>query len=167
MALIDRWHTEYPAWGARKIRVSLRDDGYFVSRKTVRKYMREMAIYPLYPAPNTSKRNYKESVLPYPLRDYVVQFPNQVWSIDITSIKMKRRHMVLTAMIDWYSRKTVGWELSDTLGTPLVLKAIRKAVESNGVPAIMNSDQGSQFISADYKTCSNRCTSPLFLGSWS
>ena len=151
MALIDYWHTENPAWGARKIRVLLRNDGYFVTRKTVTKYMREMAIYPIYPGPNTSKRNYKEGILPYLLRGYVHQFPNQVWSIDITYIKMKRRHMYLTAIIDWYSRMIVGWKLSDTLETAPVLDVVREAVERHGVPAIINSDQGSQFTSDDYK----------------
>ena len=151
MALIDYWHTENPAWGARKIRVLLRNDGYFVTRKTVTKYMREMAIYPIYPGPNTSKRNYKEGILPYLLRGYVPQFPNQAWSIDITYIKMKRRHMYLTAIIDWYSRMIVGWKLSDTLETAPVLDVVREAVERHGVPAIINSDQGSQFTSDDYK----------------
>ena len=151
MALIDYWHTENPAWGARKIRVLLRNEGYFVTRKTVTKYMREMVIYPIYPGPNTSKRNYKEGILPYLLRGYVPQFPNQVWSIDITYIKMKRRHMYLTAIIDWYSRMIVGWKLSDTLETAPVLDVVREAVERHGVPAIINSDQGSQFTSDDYK----------------
>ena len=111
-----------------------------------------MAIYPIYPGPNLSKRNYKEGILPYLLRGYVAQFPNQVWSIDITYIRMKRRHMYLTAIIDWYSRKIVGWRLSDTLETAPVLKTVREAVERNGVPAIINSDQGSQFTSDDYKS---------------
>mgnify|MGYP002515699258 FL=1 len=152
MALIDYWHTDNPAWGARKIRVLLRNDGYYVSWKTVQKYMRQMAIYPIYPGPNLSKRNYKEGILPYLLRGYVAQFPNQVWSIDITYIRMKRHHMYLTAIIDWYSRKIVGWRLSDTLETAPVLKTVREAVERNGVPAIINSDQGSQFTSDDYKS---------------
>lgn len=151
MALIDYWHTENPAWGTRKIRVLLCSEGYIVTRKTVQKYMREMAIYPIYPKENTSKRNYKEGILPYLLRNYDVQFPNQVWSIDITYIKMKRSHMYLTAIIDWYSRKIVGWKLSDTLETSSVLTTVREAVEHNGVPAIINSDQGSQFTSEDYK----------------
>ena len=151
MSLIDYWHTENPAWGARKIRVLLRNDGYLVTRKTVTKYMREMAIYPIYPGPNTSKRNFKEGIMPYLLRGYVPQFPNQVWSIDITYIKMKRRHMYLTAIIDWYSRMIVGWKLSDTLETAPVLEVVQEAVERHGVPAIINSDQGSQFTSDDYK----------------
>ena len=151
MSLIDYWHVANPAWGARKIRVLLRNEGYSVSRKTIQKYMREMAIYPIYPRTNTSKCNYKEGILPYLLKGCVARFPNQIWSIDITYIKMKRRHMYLTAIIDWYSRKIVGWKLSDTLETAPVLETVREAVEHNGVPAIINSDQGSQFTSDDYK----------------
>lgn len=77
--------------------------------------------------------------------------PNQVWSIDITFIKMIHGHMYLTAIIDWYSRKIVGWNLSDTLDTVHVINAVLKAVEKYGVPGIINSDQGSQFTSTKYK----------------
>ena len=151
MALIDCWHTENPTWGGRKIRVLLRNDGYYASRKTIQKYMRELEICPVYPRPNISKRNYKEGILPYLLRNCVARFPNQVWSIDITYIKMKRRHMYLTAIIDWYSRMIVGWKLSDTQEAAPVLEAVREAVERYGVPAIINSDQGSQFTCSDYR----------------
>lgn len=151
MDRIDYWHTVSPAWGARKIRVQLRKDGYALSRKTVRKYMGEMAIYPIYPKPNLSKRNFKEAIVPYLLRNVEVCFPNQVWSIDITYIKMRRRHMYLTAIIDWYSRKIVGWKLSDTLSVGSVLEAVKEAIDRHGVPGIINSDQGSQFTSDEYK----------------
>lgn len=151
MARIDYWHTKNPAWGSRKIKKLLNKDGYSITRKTVRKYMREMAIYTTYPKPNTSQRNYKEGILPYLLRNYTVMLPNQVWSIDITFIKMKRRHMYLTAVIDWYSRKIMAWKLADSLETGPVLEAVRDAVDHNGIPAIINSDQGSQFTSAEYK----------------
>lgn len=152
MARIDYWHTTNPAWGARKIRELLREDGYTVTRKTVRKYMREMAIYTTYPKPNISQRDYKEGILPYLLRNYTVILPNQVWSIDITYVKLKRRHMYLTAIIDWYSRKIMAWKLADSLETGPVLEAVREAVDRNGVPAIINSDQGSQFTSEEYKS---------------
>ena len=89
--------------------------------------------------------------MPYLLRNYEVILPNQVWSIDITYIKMHRRHMYLTAIIDWYSRKIVGWNLSDTLDTQSVIAAVQGAVETHGTPAILNSDQGCQFTSEAYK----------------
>ena len=110
-----------------------------------------MGIHAVYPEPNLSKRNFKEAIVPYLLRNKMVFFPNQVWSIDITYIKMYHGHMYLTAIIDWFSRKIVGWTLSDTLDTRPVLEAVQKAVETCGVPAILNSDQGSQFTSEKYK----------------
>ena len=108
-------------------------------------------MWAIYPKPNLSKRNFRESIVPYLLRDKVVSFPNQVWSIDITYIKLDRSHMYLTAIIDWHSRKIVGWNLSDTLGIQPVLDAVRNAVDKFGTPAILNSDQGVQFTSNEYK----------------
>lgn len=151
MARIDYWHTRLPAMGSRKIHVKLCEEGYQISRKYVRNRMAEMAISAIYPHPNLSKRNYKEAIVPYLLRNYAVQFPNQTWSIDITYIKMDRSHMYLTAVIDWCSRRIVGWNLSDTLETINVIDAVKTAIASNGVPAIINSDQGTQFTSAEYK----------------
>lgn len=151
MARIDWWNTQNPTWGARKIRQLLRTDGYLVSRKTVSKYMGEMGIYPIYPKANLSKRNFKEAIVPYLLRSFEAHFPNQAWSIDITYVKLNHRHMYLTALIDWYSRKIVGWKLSDTLCTKAVLEAVREAAETHGTPSIINSDQGSQFTSDEYK----------------
>lgn len=105
----------------------------------------------VYPKPNLSKRNFQEAIVPYLLRNKVVSFPNQVWSIGITYIKLNRSHMYLTAIIDWCSRKIVGWNLSDTLGLQPVLEAVRSAVDRFGTPSILNSDQRSQFTSNEYK----------------
>ena len=151
MSRIDYWHTALPCMGTRKLAVKLRTEGYAVGRKLVRTYMQEMGIHAVYPKPNLSKRNFKEAIVPYLLRNKVISFPNQAWSIDITYIKMQHGHMYLTAIIDWFSRKIMGWELSDTLETAPVLDAVRIAVERFGAPAILNSDQGSQFTSDDYK----------------
>lgn len=112
MRRIDYWHVKLPYLGSRKITVKLREDGYKVGRKTVRRLMQLMSIYAIYPKANLSKRNCKESIVPYLLRNYAVNFPNQVWSIDITYIPMPMCHMYLTAIIDWYSRKIVGHYLS-------------------------------------------------------
>lgn len=151
MSRIDYWHTALPCMGTRKLAVKLRTEGYAVGRKLVRTYMQEMGIHAVYPKPNLSKRNFKEAIVPYLLRNKVISFPNQAWSIDITYIKMQHGHMYLTAIIDWFSRKIMGWELSDTLETAPVLDAVRTAVERFGTPAILNSDQGSQFTDKDYK----------------
>ena len=151
MARIDYWHTVMPFLGTRKIAAKLREEGYAAGRKLVRGYMREMGIHAVYPKPNLSKRNFKEATVPYLLRNKVVSFPNQVWSIDITYIRMHHGHMYLTAIIDWYSRRIVGWELSDTLDIRSVLETVQSAAANCGVPAILNSDQGSQFTSEEYK----------------
>ena len=151
MARLDYWNTMLPALGNRKLTVKLQEEGYRVGRKLVRRLMREMGIWVVYPKPNLSKRNFQETIVPYLLRNKVVSIPNQVWSIDITYIKLNRSHMYLTAIIDWCSRKIVGWNLSDTLGLQPVLEAVRSAVDRFGTPSILNSDQGSQFTSNEYK----------------
>lgn len=151
MAKIDEIHTKYPYMGQRRIAVKLREAGFDVGRKLVRSLMCEMAIYPIYPKPNLSKRNFKQSVVPYLLRNKPIYMPNQVWSIDITYIKMLHGHIYLTAIIDWYSRKIVGWNLSDTLDTIHVIDAVEKATAEHGIPGIINSDQGAQFTSNEYR----------------
>lgn len=151
MERIDYWHTACPYLGSRKLIIKLHDDGYKVSRNTVRRLQRTMGIRAIYPKANLSKRNQREAIVPYLLRNYDVSYPNQVWSIDITYIALKRGHMYLTAIIDWYSRKIVGYYLSDTLSTDAVITAIKEAVATFGAPAIINSDQGSQFTSKEYK----------------
>lgn len=152
MRRIDFLHTTYPYMGSRKLAVMLQREGHAVSRKTVRRLMAEMGICAVYPRANLSKRNFKESIVPYLLKGFTAQFPNQVWSIDITYIPLKSGHMYLTAIIDWFSRKIVGSFLSDTLDTESVIITVQEAVKRYGIPAILNSDQGSQFTSDAYKS---------------
>ena len=151
MGRLDFYHTNFPAAGSRKLVVFLKQEGYEVGRKLVRHLMEEMGLYTIYPKENLSKRNFKEAIVPYLLRNRQVSFPNEVWSIDITYIKLNDTHMYLTALIDWYSRKIMGWKLSDTLCTVPVLEVVQEAVKKHGTPAIINSDQGCQFTSAEYK----------------
>jgi putative transposase len=112
--------------------------------------MDEMGIYAMCPKPNLSKRNKQHKIYPYLLRNLDIKRTNQVWAVDITYIAMSRGHMYLTAIIDWYSRYIVGWELSDTLDTAPVLTALKMAISKYGKPEIINSDQGSQFTSDNY-----------------
>ncbi len=156
MARIDFWHTAMPFIGTRKMVVQLATDGITVGRKLVRALMADMGIHALYPKENLSKRNFKETIVPYLLRNKLVFLPNQVWSIDITYIKMRHGHLYLTAIIDWYSRMVVGWNLSDTLDTACVLQTVTDAVAGHGCPAILNSDQGCQFTSTEYKALLKR-----------
>ena len=151
MKHIDELHTEYPCLGSRKFVTLLKGEHFSVGRKLVRRLMQAMGLYVVYPKPNLSKRDFRESIVPYLLRNKVVDFPNQVWSIDITYIPIGRGHMYLTAIIDWFSRKLMGWTLSDTLDTAPVLDTVKEAVGRYEVPAIINSDQGCQFTSGEYK----------------
>lgn len=152
MARIDDWHTKMPGIGSRKLVRQLKNEGFAVGRKLVRRLMGEMGIQAVYPKANLSKQNFQEAIVPYLLRNKEVLFPNQVWSIDITYIKMQHGHMYLTAIIDWYSRMIVGWNLSETLDTIYVIHAVKDAVAAHGIPGILNSDQGCQFTSNAYKT---------------
>jgi len=148
--IIDFLHTDNPTWGARQMSAQLKARGYKIGRKKTRRYMTEMAIDPIYPKMNLSKRLHNSVILPYLLKSAVITRPNQAWSIDITYIKMKHGYLYLTAIIDWYSRCIVGWDLDDTLDTRSVINACKKAF-SVAKPEIMNSDQGSQFTSSEYK----------------
>lgn len=151
MARLDEIHTKYPYLGQRKIIKMLDSEGLNAGRKLIRSLMQKMAIFPVYPKPNMSKRNFKEAVVPYLLRNMNIFMPNQVWSIDITFIRMQHGHMYLTAIMDWYSRKVVGWDLSDTLDASNVINVAKETVNKYGVPGIINSDQGAQFTSNNYK----------------
>ena len=147
--IIDHLHTDNPAWGARQMSAQLKARGYHVGRRKTRHYMNEMDIYPIYPKMNLSKRMQQAKVCPYFLRNAVIDKPNQVWSIDITYIPIKRGFLYLTAVIDWYSRCIVGWEVDDTLDTRMVVNALKKAFKV-AKPQILNSDQGCQFTSQQY-----------------
>lgn len=147
--LIDMLHTDHPAWGSRQLSRQLKAAGMKIGRLKTRRYMDEMGIKAIYPKPNLSKAAKNHPVYPYLLKYFVPTRPNQAWSIDITYIRMNHGFMYLTAIIDWYSRMIVGWELDDTLSTRAVKTAVRSAFET-AKPEILNSDQGSQFTSSDY-----------------
>lgn len=147
--IIDHLHTDNPTWGARQMSAQLKLRGYHVGRRKARRYMNEMDIYPIYPKINLSKRMQQAKVCPYLLRNAVIDKPNQAWSIDITYIPIRRGYLYLTAVIDWYSRCIVGWEVDDTLDTRMVITALKKAFKT-AKPKILNSDQGCQFTSQRY-----------------
>ena len=148
-AIIDRLHMDHPAWGSRQMSRQLKTAGYNIGRRKARRYMAEMAIHAIYPKANLSKAASGNKVYPYLLRNAVITRPNQAWSIDITYIRLKHGFVYLTAVIDWYSRCVVGWEIDDTLDTRMVINALKKAF-SVAKPVILNSDQGSQFTSLEY-----------------
>ncbi|MFI3176156.1 MAG: IS3 family transposase [Eubacteriales bacterium] len=148
--IIDQLHTEHPTWGSRQMSAQLKQRNHNVGRKRARRYMNEMTIDPIYPKMNLSKRMQEAKVCPYLLRNAIIDRPNQAWSIDITYIGTKHGFVYLTAIIDWYSRCIVGWDVDDTLSTHMVINAAKKALNV-ATPRILNSDQGSQFTSHEYR----------------
>lgn len=146
---IDEIYTERPYYGARRIAAQLRREGLRVGRKRIKRYMREMGIQAICPPVNLSKRKLKESVYPYLLRGVRADHPDQVWGIDITYIRLRHGWMYLVAVVDWYSRYVVAWELDQTMEVSFVVRAVRKAL-GRSRPEIFNSDQGSQFTSPEY-----------------
>ena len=146
---IDEIYTQYPFYGYRRIHQQLLREGFALNRKTVQLYMREMGLQAIYPGPNLSKRDLQHRVYPYLLKGLALTRPCEVFGTDITYIRLKGGWLYLVAIIDWYSRYVVSWELSDTLEEEFVLKAVR-CVLAMGQPEIFNSDQGSHFTSPQY-----------------
>ena len=146
---IDKLYTDYPFYGSRRITEQLCRDGVLINRKAVQRHMREMGIAGICPGPNLSKRNADSHVYPYLLRGITASYPNHVWGIDITYIRLTAGWMYLVAVLDWFSRYVVSWALDQTLEMGFVLDAVRQAI-SHATPVIWNSDQGSHFTSPQY-----------------
>ena len=150
MHKIDHIHTDEPTWGYRTITSYLHNTyGIVVNRKRVRRLMRQMGIYAIYPKPNLSKLYHAQYVRPYLLRNMEIVRPDQVWGVDITYIPLGRSFVYLFVIIDWYSRYIVDWELSSTLDKGFVLTCMRRALGKSR-PQIINSDQGGHFTNPDY-----------------
>lgn len=146
---IDELYTAHPFYGSRRIRAVLNREGVVINRKAVQRHMREMGIAGICPGPNLSKRNLQHRLYPYLLRDRAVSHVNHVWGIDITYVKLQAGWMYLVAVLDWYSRFVVSWELDQSLEIDFVLAAVDRALEK-ACPLIWNSDQGSHFTSPQY-----------------
>ena len=112
--------------------------------------MRQMGIEALYRKPNTSRRQAAHPIYPYLLRNMSIERPNHVWATDITYIPMRRGFVYLVAIVDWYSRRILAWRLSNTLTTDFCIEALEEAISRYGTPEIFNTDQGSQFTSAEF-----------------
>lgn len=147
LQLIDEEYTRHPFLGSRKIRIYLRGLGHRVNRKCVQRLMRILGLAGMAPGPNTSKAHPQHKVYPYLLRGLDIVRPNQVWSTDITYIRLPRGFVYLVAIIDWYSRKVLSWRLSNSMDASFCVDCLQAAITHYGKPEIFNSDQGSQFTS--------------------
>jgi len=144
MRLIDEEYTRAPFYGYRKLAIRLRQRGYRVNPKRVLRLMRRMGLQAVYPHPRTSIPDPQHKKYPYLLRDVEVLHPNQVWSADITYVPLPQGFMYLVAVIDWFSRFVLTWQLSNTLDGWFCLDALRLALQM-AQPDIFNTDQGVQF----------------------
>ena len=146
MREIDRIYTRWPFYGSPRITDELRVLGWNVNEKRIARLMREIGLQAIVPGPHTSRPHPQHKVYPYLLRDLEVVRADQVWCSDVTYIPMRRGFLYLVAVMDWYSRYVVSWELSNSLETAFCLAALEKALQK-GHPSIFNTDQGAQFTS--------------------
>lgn len=151
MRLIDEQYTKTPFYGYLRMTAYLRrpPHRYKVNHKRVQRLMQKMGLQAIYPKPRTSIAARGHKVYPYLLRNLAITRPNQVWSADITYIRMLRGFMYLVAIMDWYSRYVVAWQLSNTLDGLFCLDALDLAL-AQGTPEIFNTDQGVQFTAHDF-----------------
>jgi putative transposase len=150
MRRIDALHLELPFAGSRMLRDLLAAEGLAVGRLHVATCMKRMGIEALYRRPRTSKPEPGHRIYPYLLRDLAVTRPDQVWAMDITYIPMARGFVYLAAVIDWFSRRVLAWRVSITLEAAFCVEALEEALARFGKPTIFNTDQGSQFTSAEF-----------------
>jgi putative transposase len=149
MRLIDEQYTRTPFYGSRKMTKWLVSEGYAVNRKRISRLMAVMGIEAVYPKPKLSQPGEGHQIYPYLLRGITVGRINQVWSTDITYIRMAQGFVYLVAVMDWFSRYVLSWSLSLTMGIDFCMEALRSALR-RGRPEIFNSDQGAQFTSEKF-----------------
>lgn len=150
MRLIDERYTKHPHEGSRKIMKNLNKQGYDITRNQVRYLMDKMGLQTIHPKPNTSAKSREEhQIYPYLLKSICVYYPNQVWCSDITYIRIKHGHIYLVAIMDWYSRYVIDWQLSISLEAEFCVDTLNRALETN-VCGIFNTDQGSQYTSKNW-----------------
>jgi len=151
MKLIDEQYIETPFYGIDNMTAWLRREGHQVNHKRVRRLMRRMGLEAVYPRRKRglSMPDKEHKIYPYLLKDVQITRPDQVWSADITYIRMYRGWLYLVAVMDWFSRHVLSWELSVTLESEFCVSALQQAL-SSGRPEIFNTDQGSQFTSIDF-----------------
>lgn len=149
MNLIDEQFTRTPFYGTRRMTVWLQNQGFEVNRKRVMRLMNLMGLEAIYPKPRLSLGNKEHRKYPYLLKGVKISEPNHVWSTDITYIRLRQGFVYLVAILDWFSRYVLSWQVSSTLEVDFCLHALNKALDRNR-PKIFNTDQGAQFTSHDF-----------------
>ncbi len=146
---LDEQYTRTPFYGTRRMTAWLRREGYPVNRKRVRRLLQLLGLEAIYPKPHTSTPAPGHRVYPYLLRGVSITHADQVWSSDITYIRLTQGWVYLVAILDWYSRYVVAWEVSNSLDSAFCLTALERALAQTR-PTIFNTDQGSQFTSLEF-----------------
>ena len=149
MRLLDEQYTRAPFYGSRRMTAWLATQGHEVNRKRISRLMQVMGVEAVYPKPKLSQPGEGHKIYPYLLRGVTVERVNQVWSTDITYIRMAQGFVYLVAVMDWFSRYVLSWSLSLTLEIDFCLEALKSAFR-RGQPEIFNSDQGSHFTSEKF-----------------
>jgi putative transposase len=141
---LDALYTDYPFYGSRRMVVALRAEGYPVNRKRVQRLMGRLGLAAIYPGPRTTVPQPGHTVYPYLLRGVAITAVNQVWSTDITYLRLRGGFVYLTAVLDWFSRYVLAWEVSNTLDGDFCLATLERALRV-ATPRIFNTDQGTQY----------------------
>lgn len=149
MRLLDEQYTATPFYGVRRMTAWLRTQGYTVNLKRVSRLMRQMALETIYPKPRLSAAHPDHRIYPYLLSGVPITRVNQVWSTDITFIRLQAGFVYLVAVMDWFSRYVLSWALSITMDVRFCLEALEQALRVSK-PDVFNSDQGAQFTSVDF-----------------
>lgn len=151
MNAIDRIYTQCPFYGSRRIRIALQKEyDIFIGRDHTRRLMCEMGLEAVYPHKKTSIRNSAHPVYPYLLRGVNAQKPNHIWGTDISYVRLNVGFAYLVAIIDWYSRYVLSWQLANSMDGVFCQETLRQAIDNYDRPVIHNSDQGRQFTANDY-----------------
>ncbi len=152
MGCLDRQYMDTPFYGVLRMHQHILSLGYNINVKRIRRLLRLMGIFAIYPKKGLSLPDKEHKIYPYLLKDVKVIRPNQVWSTDITYIQMAKGFLYLVAIMDWYSRYVISWRLSNTMDSSFCVDALQEAL---GVarPEMFNTDQGSQFTSRNFTDC--------------
>ena len=150
MNLLDRQYTQHPEQGVRRMTLHLRELGHSVNPKRVRRLLRQMGLEAFYPKPRLSIPNPAAGRYPYLLKSLKITQPDQVWCADITYIGLPGGFAYLVAIMDWFSRYVLAWEVSNSMESAFCVSALERALSRQRRPEIHNTDQGSQFTSAEW-----------------